>query len=107
MLTIENTYKIINSQIRISNVAEYYIRNTADLGGAYQIHLRCPNRLKSDELIVLVRHSDIVGPHGETAYAMYDNNNPRNRIYLPIKDISNKGRFLSSIEFLVNKYILC
>lgn len=107
MLTIENTYKILDTPIVNNRVVEYYIKNTTEFPNAYQIHLRCPRKSKSDELIVLLKTSDVTGPNGETVYAMYDNSNPMNRIYLPTKDISNKGRFLSSIEFLVNKYILC
>jgi hypothetical protein len=107
MLTIENTYKILDVPIVKNRVVEYYIRNTTQYERAYQIHLRCPRKSKSDELLVLLRTSDVFGPNMETTYAMYDNSNPTSRIYLRTKDISDMRQFVSSIEFLVNKYILC
>jgi hypothetical protein len=107
MLTIENTYKILDVPIFKNRVVEYYIRNTTEYAGAYQIHLRCPRKSKSDELIMLYRTPEVVGPNGEMTYTMYDNSNPMNKIYLPTKDIKEMKRFVSSIDFFVNKYILC
>jgi hypothetical protein len=107
MLTIENTYKILDAPIVKNRVVEYYIRNTTEYAGAYQIHLRCPRKSKSDELIMLYRTPEVVGPNGEMTYTMYDNSNPMNKIYLPTKDIKEMKRFVSSIDFFVNKYILC
>jgi hypothetical protein len=107
MLTIENTHKLLNSMIVKNTKVEYYVFNTTKFAGAYQIHLRCPRKSKSDELLLLLRTSDIFGPNNETTYTMYDNSNPMNRIYLRIVDISDMNHFRSSIEFLVNKYILC
>jgi hypothetical protein len=107
MLTIENSYKILDVPIVKNRVVEYYIRNTTEYAGAYQIHLRCPRKSKSDELIMLYRTPEVVGPNGEMTYTMYDNSNPMNKIYLPTKDIKEMKRFVSSIDFFVNKYILC
>ena len=107
MLTIENTHKLLYNKIHKNREFEYYVFNTTEFAGAYQIHLRCPKRLKSDELLVLLRTSDVFGPNMETTYAMYDNSNPKSRVYLRIVDISDMNHFRSSIEFLVNKYILC
>ena len=107
MLTIENTHKLLYSKIHKNREFEYYVFNTTEFSQAYQIHLRCPKRLKSDELLVLLRTSDVFGPNMETTYAMYDNSNPKSRVYLRIVDISDMNHFRSSIEFLVNKFILC
>ena len=107
MLTIENTYKILDVPIVKNRVVEYYIKNTTEFAEAYQIHLRCPRKSKSDELIMLFRTPEVVGQNGQITYTMYDNSNPMNKIYLPKKDIKDMRRFLSSIEFFVNKYILC
>lgn len=107
MLTIENTYKILDVPLVKNKVVEYYIKNTVEFAGAYQIHLRCPRKSKSDQLIVLLRTSGVFGPHNEITYAMYDNSNPMNRMYLQTKDIKDMKRFVSSIDFFVNKYILC
>jgi hypothetical protein len=107
MLTIENTYKILDVPIVKNRVVEYYIKNTTEFAEAYQIHLRCPRKSKSDELLVLLRTSDVSGPNMKTTYAMYDNSNPTNRVYLTIRDVSDMRRFVSAIEFLVNKFILC
>ena len=107
MLTIQNTYKILDVPLVRDRVVEYYIRNTTEFAGAYQIHLRCPRKAKSDELIVLLRTSDVSGPHNQTTYTMYDSENPHNRMYLQTKDIANITRFVCSLEFFVHKYILC
>jgi hypothetical protein len=107
MLTIENTYKILDVPIVKNRVVEYYIKNTTQYERAYQIHLRCPRKSKSDELLVLLRTSDVSGPNMKTTYAMYDNSNPTNRVYLTIRDVSDMRQFVSAIEFLVNKFILC
>lgn len=107
MLTIENKNKIIDKLISKDRVVEYYVFHIKEFPNAYQIHLRCPHQRKSDELIVLLKTSDVIGPVGELTYAMYDNSNPLNRMYLRVRDISDISRFVSSVEFLVNKYILC
>ena len=107
MLTIENTHKLLYSKIHKNREFEYYVFNTTEFSHAYQIHLRCPKRLKSDQLLVLLRTSDVSGPNMKTTYAMYDNSNPTNRVYLTIRDVSDMRRFVSAIEFLVNKFILC
>ncbi len=107
MLTIENTYKILDVPIVKNRVVEYYIKNTTQFEHAYQIHLRCPRKSKSDQLLILLRTSDVVGPNNQITYAMYDNSNPTSRMYLPTKDITDMRQFVSSIDFFVNKYILC
>ena len=107
MLTIENTYKIIDVPIVSNRVVEYYIKNTTEFAGAYQIHLRCPRKSKSDELIMLYRTPQVVGLNNEMTYTMNDNSNPMNRIYLLKKDIKDVRRFISSIEFFITRYILC
>jgi hypothetical protein len=56
---------------------------------------------------MLYRTPEVVGPNGEMTYTMYDNSNPMNKIYLPTKDIKEMRQFVSSIDFFVNKYILC
>lgn len=107
MLKIDNTHKLLNSMIVKNSTVEYYVFNTTEFSHAYQIHLRCPRKSKSDELLLLLRTSKVFGPNMEATYAMYDNSNPKNRVYLRIMDISDMNHFRSSIEFLVNKFILC
>ena len=107
MLTIKNTYKILDVPIVSNRVVEYYIKNTVEFAGAYQIHLRCPRKSKSDELIMLYRTPQVVGLNNEMTYTMYDNSNPMNKIYLQAKDIKDMRRFVSSIEFFITRYILC
>ena len=110
MLTIENTYKILDVPIVKNRVVEYYIKNTTEFAEAYQIHLRCPRKSKSDELLVLLRTANTIGhPNQLTGiqYVIYDNSNPMNRIYVDKKAVSDMRQFVSAIEFLVNKFILC
>ncbi len=107
MLTIDNTHKLLNSMIVKNSTVEYYVFSTTEFSHAYQIHLRCPRKSKSDELIMLFRTPEVVGPNGEMTYTMYDNSNPMNKIYLQAKDIKDMRRFVSSIEFFITRYILC
>ena len=110
MLTIENTHKLLYSKIHKNREFEYYVFNTTEFSHAYQIHLRCPKRLKSDQLLVLLRTANTIGnPNQLTGiqYVMYDNSNPMNRIYVDNRAISDMRKFITAIEFLVNKYILC
>ena len=110
MLTIQNYNKLVNSKIHKNREFEYYVFNTTEDSHAYQIHLRCPKQLKSDQLLVLLRTANTIGnPNQLTGiqYVMYDNSNPMNRMYVDIQAISDMRKFITAIEFLVNKYILC
>jgi hypothetical protein len=110
MLTIENIERLLQKRICDPNgKPEYYVKNIRELKDHYHIILRCMGGWRSDEILILLREKEVGNsqPICNGCYALYDNSNPQNRVYLPTADIRDMINFVGSIQFLMQKDLVC
>ena len=110
MLTITNPAKLMGKRICDTyGRPEYYVQNIRELGHHYFITLRCMGGWRKDEIFILLRGKERYNdnPIAIGCYALYDNENPHNRVYVPTADVKDMINFIGSIQFLMHKYLVC
>ena len=110
MLRIINHSELVGKRICDGKgVPEYYVKSIRELEHHYFITLRCMGGWRSDEILILLRGKERYNdnPLAIGCYALYDNANPHNRVYVPTADVKDMINFIGSIQFLIQKYLVC